>query len=37
VGVAIQMVTRNAGAARNFMGPPSAPYPPQKRGGWIVS
>ena len=33
----VAMMTRNAGAARNCMGPPSAPYPPQKRGGRIVS
>jgi hypothetical protein len=30
-------MTRNAGAARNFKGPPSAPYPQQKKGGRIVS
>jgi hypothetical protein len=32
-----QMMTRNAGVARNFIGPSSATYPPQKRGGGIVS
>src|SRR6476620_9092737 len=35
--VGVAMMTRNAGVARNFMGPPSAPYPQQKKGSRIVS